>query len=206
MRSLSRRDALLAGTTSLLALAGCTGSDRSVSDSHRDRKPVAYEATHVRLESGDPIVRPPESLGTPANPAQVRGHSEYVATATELAAVRFAANPAASELKSVAAETDFETASVFLFSTGVSECHEIHLRAATVQADGDPHLDFCRAERPADVACSGDVMHTVGYAVRLAIDGTRASGHGSGMSSHCRNPPSVSVFDETVTVQSGEDP
>ncbi|AOW80241.1 hypothetical protein HTSR_1059 [Halodesulfurarchaeum formicicum] len=204
MNPFTRREALAAVTTGLVALAGCTGSREVESEPDPDEKPVDFEFQSARLATGEPIVEPEKRAETTVRPQRARHYSDYLATAEDLDAVDFATNEAATKLRDYARETNFETESIFLWISGVDECHEIVLRQATVDDDGDPHLDFCRAVRSADVACSSERTHTVGFAVRLPVDGRGVSGHGSGMSSRCRGRPDPTIFDGTVTVQSGD--
>jgi hypothetical protein len=127
---------------------------------------------------------------------------EFVAEPADLEELTFTATEAGQTVATFVEDTDLSSASVLLWSTGVSECHEIHLRSVTLQADGDPHVDFCRSKRPADVSCDADRTETVAYAVRFPITGSDVSGYGSGMSHSCDGPPEPGTFDATVTVRS----
>ncbi|MDR5657166.1 hypothetical protein RH831_08230 [Halodesulfurarchaeum sp. HSR-GB] len=204
MNPFTRRETLAAVTTGLVALAGCTGSQQVETEPDPTEESVDFEFQSARLRSGEPIVEPEKRQETTVRPQRARHYSDYLATAEDLEAVDFATNEAATQLRDYAQETNFEGESLFLWTSGVEECHKIVLRQATVDDDGGPHLDFCRTPRSADVACSSERTHTVGFAVRLPVDGRGVSGHGSGMSSRCRGRPDPTIFDGTVTVQSGD--
>ena len=202
MPPVTRRQ-VLAGTSSALALlAGCAGSETRHHEVPRsDADSVEAEFVRVRSTSDPDLFWAADRQETPENERRRRVGREFLATETDVEDVEFLDKEPGDRLREFVSRTDFETASVFLYSTGVSECHEIHLTATTVRNDGDPHLDFCQSVRPADVACSKDVTHTVAYAVRFPIDGRDISGTGSGMSYRCSEPSIPPTFDTTVTVQ-----
>lgn len=205
MPSLSRRQ-VLAGTSSALALiAGCAGSEtRRREVSRAKAEPVEYEFVKARSASELQLFWTGDRPETTENEDRHRIGRDYLATETDVEAVEFVDTEGGARLRAFVSETDFETESIYLYSTGVSECREIHLQQATVAEDGDPHLDFCQSVRPADLECSEEVTHTVAYAVRFPTDGRDVTGSGSGMSRRCRDPTLFSTFDTTVTVQEGD--
>lgn len=207
MPALTRREALLAASSSLALLAGCAGSDRSShSEPPADSEPVEYEFERVRTSAESVLFSTEDTDDRTVSERRRRHGADVFARDSEFETVEFASTTAGTALQSFAAETDFEMESVFLYSTGVSECHDVKLKSVTLDGDdGDPHLDFCRFVRPADVECNGDTMHTVGYAVRLPIDGRDTSGHGTGMNHACPDRPEPDVFETTVTVSGGGD-
>lgn len=201
MTQVSRRN-LLAGTGAAFALlAGCSGSETRSSEAPPSaERPIEYDFEKVRSTSDPTVFRTGERTKTGEPESQRRTGREYLATEADVESVEFASTEAGEKLHSFVADTDFETESVFLYASGVSACHAVRLQAATVDAeDGDPHLDFCRSVRSADVACSDGEVHTVAYAVRLHRDGREASGHGMSMSHQCRDQPDPSIYDATVT-------
>lgn len=207
MPSLTRRETLAAASSSLVLLAGCAGSDRSShSEPPAESEPVEYEFERVRTTAEPVLFRTADDTDRTVSERRERYGAEFVAGESYFESIEFAATEDGTRMQSFASATDFETESVFLYSTGVSECHDIKLKSVTLDGnDGDPHLDFCRFVRPADVECDADTMHTVGYAVRLPIDGRDTSGHGTGMSHSCSGRTEPEVFETTVTVTGGGD-
>lgn len=205
MPPLTRRETLAAVSSSLVLLAGCAGSDRSNhSEPPSEDEPVSYEFERVRTASEPVLFGTADDTDRTVSERRERNGADFVARESNFESIEFASTEAGTNLQSFASATDFETESVFLYSTGVSECHDIKLESVTLDGDdGDPNLDFCRFVRPADVDCDADTMHTVGYAVRLPIDGRDTSGHGTGMSRGCAGRPEPDVFETTVTVTGG---
>lgn len=202
MPSITRREALAAATTGFALLAGCTGSERSSRSEPTPRsEPIDYEATRVRDESGGVLFSKADRTTGGSNPRAPRRGAEYLTTRSDLGALEFASTAAGNRLRSFVSETDFDDGSVFVHSFGVSECREIHLQRVALDPDADPQVDFCRSTRPADVACSTETKHSLGFAIRLPVDGERATGYGTGMSSRCDEPSRPPRFDATVTVQ-----
>ncbi len=203
---LSTRRRVLAGTATTLALlAGCAGSESRHDEVHRsDAKPVEYEFVRARSTSEPQLFWTEDREDTTENLQRQRVGREYLATGSDVETVEFVDTADGERLRTFVSETDFDNESVYLYSTAVSECHEIHLQQATVADDGGPHLQFCQSVRPADLACTEDVKHTVVYAVRFPTDGRDVSGTGSGMSHQCEDRPLFSTFDTTVTVQEGD--
>ena len=204
MPSITRREALAAVTTGLATLAGCAGSEMS---SQREpapqSEPIAHDVERVRDESGTVLFSHVDRTTRTRNGRPVRHGTEYLATRAELEEIEFTSATAADRLRSFVSETDFDTESVFLWATGVSECHDIHLQTVGLDPDDHPQVDFCRSTRPADVACSTETVHTVGYAIRLPVDGENANGYGTGMGSHCDTPSRPPVFDPSITTTEG---
>ncbi|MDZ7850900.1 MAG: hypothetical protein U5K70_08965 [Halodesulfurarchaeum sp.] len=205
MPSLTRRETLAAASSSLVLLAGCAGSDRSShSEPPAESEPVEYEFERVRTTTESVLFRTGDETDRTVSERRERYDADFVSRESNFESIEFASTEGGTQLQSFANATDFETESVFLYSTGVSECHDIKLESVTLDGnDGDPHLDFCRFVRPADVECDADTMHTVGYAVRLPIDGRDTSGYGTGMSHGCAGRPDPDVFETTVTVTGG---
>lgn len=202
MPAFTRRKVLAGMATGLTALAGCSGSSSRHNEVPRhDAEPVEYDFVRTRSTSEPTLFWTGERDASTESETRQRVGREYLATAADVDAVEFVATEHGDRLQTFVSETDFETESVFLYSTPVSQCHEVHLRAVTVEAeDGDPHLDFCQSVRPADFECSEAITDTVAYAVRLPTDGRDVTGTGTGMSHGCSDPSVPSTFDTTVTV------
>ncbi|WP_135664376.1 hypothetical protein [Halorhabdus rudnickae] len=215
MPDLTRRRALLAVASGAAALAGCGGSgdERATIDDRSDRDPIDdYEVTSVRNEDGAVLFTegdPPTATDTDVPIRYRRRGRSVIVSSDALDGITFADVPEAERLRTFASATDFETASLYLSSQTVDACHEIRLRSVTVEWDGStdihPHTQFCQGTRPADVACSTDTVHTVGFAIRLPVAADSSSGSGSGMSSQCRPGPSSrqGSFDADVTPAGG---
>jgi hypothetical protein len=202
MPSFTRREALLAASSGLSLLAGCLGGERSSQSAPSDsRKHVEYEFERVRSTTDPVLFWTGDRSELSEDDPRLRSGYDFVSRESNFEEYTFASTAAGQRLEHFAAATDFETESVFLYSTGVSECHEITLVTATVDAnDGDPHIDFCRSVRSAEVACDPAVTDTVGYVVRLPIDGRDVHSSGTGMSGRCDSPPDPAIFEPTVTI------
>jgi len=91
----------------------------------------------------------------------------------------------------------------------ISACYELRLQSVSIELEAEndlqPHAEFCRAYRPADVECSSKDVHTVGVAIRLPVAAEQSTGGGRGMSSSCRGVPQDDYFDANVTTSGGED-
>jgi hypothetical protein len=167
-----------------------------------EAEPVDHEVVSVRTAETVAVFREAsETTQTTRSERRRRYGSEFLATEDDSEDLSIADTEAGTKIEDFLDATDFANESVMLWQSGVNECHEIHLRAVTLRnGDKDPHLDFCRARRPADVACDAETQETVAYAVRFPIDGREIHSHGSGMSSSCHDPERPSPYDGTVTV------
>lgn len=209
--SWSRRQALSAVATSLAALSGCSASEEaSTAEPTEPGENLVedYEFERVRSADGEVLFARALEIPTPddrdGRPAAGYNY-DLLTAAEELEDYSFADVPEAEQLRAFAAATDFDSESVYLFSTFVDACHEIEIESVSVDGDGHPRGRFCQATRPADVACSTDEFHSVGYAIRLPVALDGASGQGGGMSSSCRRRPPRVSFDADVTPRGGED-
>jgi hypothetical protein len=210
----TRRRALLAVASGIAALAGCGGDrDRPTIERRNGSRLIEdYDVRHVRNEDGAVLFSRGDELPTPTegerSPYARTGLSVVVSEET-LAELTFGGTPEAERLRSFAADTDLDAASLYLLAMPVEACYEIRLRSVSVERDelrnGDlhPHADFCRAYRPADVACAVDEIHTVGFAIRLPVAAEQSTGSGRGMSSTCGPSPRGGAFDPTVTPADG---
>ncbi len=210
----SRRRALSALAGGLAAsVAGCAGSgDGPPSpDVHARQRPVEdYELGRVRNAAAAVLFTRADEPPTPVEsddrrsgrPAGTYEHV-YLVSGDDLDDLTFGDVPEARRLREFAAATDFESASVYLFSTPVTTCHEIRVQSVALDPDGDPDGDFCRATLPADVECGTDDFETVSLAIRLPVAPESVSGHSAGMSSSCRRPPGRVAFEATVTPAEG---
>ena len=214
MPDIPRRRALLAAVSGIAALAGCADArDRPTIDPPREDETIDdYEARHVRNTDGAVLFSQREELPTVTDDERSRyalSARSVVVSDEDLAALTFNDVPEAESLREFAAETDFESASIYLFAMPVEACYELRLRSVSVEWDDlesddlHPHADFCRATRPADVDCGVDETHTAGFAIRLPVAAEESSGSGSGMSSSCGPSPRGEPFDPTVTPASG---
>jgi len=214
MPSLTRRRALLAVASGVAALAGCSSeADLPMIDRQRSHDTIEeYEARRVRNEDGAVLFAHGEELPTPSDEGRgryARNGRSVIVSEDDLAQLTFGDVQEAERLRSFVAETDFDSSSVYLLSMPVEACYEIHLESATVEWDElkredlHPHADFCRTHRPADVECSVEETHTVGFAIRLPVAAEQSSGMGRGMASSCRPSPRGEYFNATVTPASG---
>ncbi len=216
MPGLSRRQALLAVTTGIATLAGCTGDgDRpTLEDGNVDRIVENYEVRRVRNEDGAVLFGPGEELPTPSDderdPMARRGRTVIV-SAERYAELTFGDLPEAEELQAFIEATDFDSSSVYLLTYPVEACYELHLRSVAVESDSGetddlhPHAGFCRSYRPADVACPLEEIHTIGVAIRLPMAAERASGSGGSMSSTCGPSPRGEYFNASVSPLAGDE-
>lgn len=216
MPSLTRRRALLAVASGVAALAGCSSeADRPTIDRQRSHNTIEdYEARRVRNEDGAVLFARGAELPTPSEEGRgryARTGRSVIVSEDDLAELAFGDVREAERLRSFVASTDFDSSSIYLLSMPVEACYEIRLRSATVEWDElqredlHPHADFCRTHRPADVECSVEETHTVGFAIRLPVAAEQSSGAGRGMSSSCRPSPRGEYFNATVTPASGGD-
>mgnify|MGYP006276080047 CR=1 FL=1 len=205
MHSRSRRRFLASLSTGIGLLAGCLGGETRRTGppgTEVEAEPVDHEVVSVRTAETVAVFREAsETTQTTRSERRRRYGSEFLATEDDSEDLSIADTEAGTKIEDFLDATDFENEAVMLWQSGVDECHEIHLRAVTLRnGDSDPHLDFCRARRPADVACDAQTQETVAYAVRFPIDGREIHSHGSGMSSSCPDPERPSPYDGTVTV------
>jgi hypothetical protein len=214
MPSLTRRRALLTVASGVAALAGCSSeADLPMIDPQSDHSTIEdYEVRHVRNEDGVVLFAHRAELPTPSDEGRgryARHGRSVIVSEDDLAELTFGDVQEAERLRSFVTETDFDSSSVYLLSMPVEACYEIHLQSATVEWDElerddlHPHADFCRTYRPADVECSIEETHTVGFAIRLPVAAEQSSGMGRGMSSSCRPSPRGEYFNATVTPASG---
>ncbi|MFD1600349.1 hypothetical protein [Halobellus rarus] len=216
MPSLTRRRALLTVASGVAALAGCSSeADLPTIDRRGSHDTIEeYEARRVRNGDGAVLFAHGTELPTPSDEGRgryARRGRRVIVSADDLAELTFGDVQEAERLRSFVAETDFDSSSVYLLSMPVEACYEIHLQSASFEWDelerGDlhPHADFCRTHRPADIECSVEETHTVGFAIRLPVAAEQSSGMGRGMSSSCRPSPRGEYFNATVTPASGGD-
>ncbi|MBV0900192.1 hypothetical protein [Haloarcula salina] len=209
----SRRRLLATAATGLgVALAGCDTTDDAPPPSPGlDRRPVDdYEVERVRNTDAVPLFTrgsfptSTDDADREGRPAGSYDHA-YVVSEADVDELAFADVPEAKRLRSFAAATDFEAGSVYLFTTPVGACYDVRIESISLDPDGDPDGDFCRALRPADVACDVDEYDTLGYAIRLPVAREQTNGHSGGMSSSCRRAPSRVAFDAELTPHDGSD-
>ena len=101
--------------------------------------------------------------------------------------VSFRSSDPAGELRAFVNETDLESESVYLLERSVGACYEVRLTGVYRESDG-VDADFCRALRPADVACSRDDEDALAVAIRLPFDGEDFNSFGSRWGSDCDRP------------------
>jgi hypothetical protein len=213
MPDVSRRGALLAAASGIAALAGCSGSETASNSYPTAGRPVeGYELERVRDETGGALVDADEATSSPSTEDSVRRRRRarrVLVSSTDLDDVPFAEGPESDALRSFLAETDFELASAYLLTMPVEACRELRLRSVSVEpdelADGDlqPHADFCRAYRPADVDCDAESFHTVGFAIRLPVAADRSHGSGMGTAGSCLRGDSPTVFNASAASADG---
>jgi len=125
-----------------------------------------------------------------------------------LSELTFADRPESRLLREFVTATAFDTSSLYLMAMPISACYELRLQSVSVELEAEndlqPHAEFCRAYRPADVECSPEDIHTAGVAIRLPVTAERSAGGGMGMSSSCLGPPQDDYFDANVTASGGE--
>ncbi|MDT3435901.1 hypothetical protein [Haloarcula sp. 1CSR25-25] len=207
--SWSRRGALSALATGFAtAVAGCQ-SDDDVAGPPDEPEPDRVEPTavrQVRVDEAAVLFTEADTLPTPDKTSRRhRRASAYIASRAEFEEFSWGETPEARQLREFVETTDFEERSVYLLSTVVDACHEVHLVSMSRDPDDDPSGDFCTGLRPADVACDTDDDDTVGFAVRLPYTVPSSSGHGTGMSSRCRGPTRPPAFQATVVPRNRSD-
>jgi len=216
MADLTRRHALLTVASGVTALAGCAGEDDPTVDLGSPVRPVEdYEVRHVRNEDGALLFTTREEVPTGIDDERdrrERSSRRAIVSEDRLDEFTFGDVPEADRLRSFATATDFNTSSLYLLAMPVEACYEVRLRSATVDWDEfesdrlNPRAHFCRTYRPADVECSVDEVHTVGFAIRLPLTAERSSGSGRSMSSSCGPSPRREYFGASVTpADGGED-
>lgn len=214
MSDLTRRRALLAVASGAVSLAGCAGEDDRPTIDRRngERSIEGYDVRSVRNQQGAVLFAAAEAVPTPTDDGRdrrVRSARSVVVSDDGIEELAFGDVPEAERLRSFATATDFGTSSLYLFAMPVGACYEIRLRSVAVERDEleqddlHPHADFCRSHRPADVECTVDETHTVGFAIRLPVAAEQSTGSGRGMSSSCRPSPRDEPFDATVTPAGG---
>ncbi|WP_459193743.1 hypothetical protein [Halosimplex sp. J119] len=217
MPDLTRRRALLAVASGAVTLAGCSDREArpTIEWERQNRRIEDLEVRTARSEDSAVLFAQGEQLPTVTDDRRRRyaqsGRAVLVSD-DDVAGLTFGDGPEAERLRSFVTETDFDASSVYLLAMSIGACYEIRLQSVTVEwddADTDdlhPHADFCEAYRPADVECSADERHTVGFAIRLPVAAERSSGSGRGMSSSCHPDPRGEAFDATVTpAERGDD-
>lgn len=214
MPDLTRRRALLAVASGAATLAGCAGEDDSPTIERRrsERRLEDYEVRAVRTTTETVLFSQEETVPTGSGDERsesARAGRHVVVSNETLAELTFGDRPEAEQLQSFATATDFDSSSLYLLAMPVEACYELRLQYVTVERDEieaddlHPHADFCRASRPADVECSTEETHTVGFAIRLPVAAADSTGSGRGMSSRCGPNPRGEQFDATVTPASG---
>lgn len=208
----TRRRALLAVASGAAALAGCTGDDDppTIERPSNEQLIQDYEVRQTRNEDGAVLFAQGEELPTVTDDERgrtARSARAVITTEETLAELTFADLPEAEALREFAAATEFDSSSLDLLSMPISACYDPRLQSVSVELEAEddlqPHADFCREYRPADVECRPDDVHTVGIAIRLPIAAERSTGGGRGMSSTCREAPRDDYFDGNVTSTSG---
>jgi len=210
----TRRRALSAVATGFAALAGCAGSeDELVTIDYRGyRRPLEnYELERVRNDEGAVLfAREAVLSATEERERGARGGHHVVVTEDRFDRIAFGDADEAQQLRSFAAETDFTESTLYLLAETIDACHDLRLQSVTIEWDGsddiEPHAQFCQSVRPADVACSSETTHTVGFAIRLPVAAEQSTGSGRGWSQTCRpRSPRGEYFDATVTPAGGDD-
>ena len=205
MHSRTRRRFLATLSTGVGLLAGCLGGETRHTGppgTEVSAEPVDHDVVSVRTGEAVAVFSQASAEASPTQTEWRRRYgTEFVATESDREDLDIADIEAGTTIENFLAATDFGAESVMLWQSGVDECHEIRLRSVTLKdGERDPHLDFCRARRPADVACDVEDKATVAYAVRFPIDGREINSHGAGMSSRCADHERPSPYDGTVTV------
>jgi hypothetical protein len=183
MSDWSRRDALQAVTSmGVLAIAGCSGSTEHTDAPPRQRgEPVSdVEVTFARDRKG-------RSLFELDDDEDRIGGLHFMTGEEDRDRVSFRSSDPAGKLRAFVNQTDLESESVYLLERSVGACYEVRLTGVYRESDG-VEAEFCRALRPADVACSSDDEDAVGVAIRLPFDGEDFNSYGSRWGSDCDGP------------------
>ncbi|THE65003.1 hypothetical protein D8Y22_10370 [Salinadaptatus halalkaliphilus] len=206
-RSISRRRILAATGAGLgVAIAGCTGDDRSSSaadDAHATHEaseggpPRAstheYESLQVRADDAERFVYqdddaapdPDADEDTPS----FRRSIVFVTDTDEADALWIdAADSVEAELRSFVDDTDFGTQTVAIDQRGIDDCYRRQL--LRVQAENDQfRTAYCQQLKDPEAACVADrrLMEAVVIRVERVYDET-PSGRGSSESMSCRGP------------------
>ncbi|KOX98077.1 hypothetical protein [Halorubrum tropicale] len=215
MSEVSRRRVLLAAASGIAALAGCAGSETASNSYPTTGPPLEnVEVERVRDEDGGALVADGETvpaLSTDERAVQRRTTSRVLTSDGDRSALAFAETPPAERLREFCAATDFASSSVSLHTMPVEACREVRFRSVRVErgplAEGDlqPHVDFCRAYRPADVDCERDAIHAVGFAIRMPVAAERSRGSGRSMAGSCGTGRRPAAFNASRATD-GSDP
>lgn len=176
---LSRRTLLASvGSLGTASLAGCDGLSRRSLESLP--APPSESLDDVEVHK----VRTVESswmFHTNSEGEQRRPSHEFLDSREELEGLEWnGALDAATDLRTFLSETDFTTRSAMAFQEPIDACRVYHLLQVRY-TEGDLDTEFCRGLRPADVACSEGVEHTVGFGIRLPITDVEVTSIGWGI-------------------------
>ncbi|MGQ4556489.1 hypothetical protein [Halobellus sp. GM3] len=184
------------------ALAGCggSGSASSTARSGPDADPpedALTDPTHVSLRNAEkaPIVRDPGSetdesgADSEGTPRFDRWQHDLVADAERADSLAFADVDGADGARSLLAETDFESESVYIEGHVVGECYERRL-CWIRWTDTEIETDYARILRDADVACEADSDDFVTNLIRIpaALNPDSVRSYGSSGGGRCRTP------------------
>ena len=148
---------------------------------------VAWFVPEDAATTPDGGVPPPEGTTTPPRGVQTRG---LIASEAAVERLRFADVEGAEAARQFAADTDFETETLYLEPNRVRECHGIEL-CYVDWTSSEVETQYGGSLRDADVACSPDVRETSTWLIRIpdVIDPVAVHGYGSGWSSSGCRPP-----------------
>lgn len=192
MTEWSRRRALHAvATTGLVTLAGCGEAATGPHDPPEPRERVTdVETLLARNEGGDPLIVTAGEGGETNPDDRNVSLMEHLTDGESLDEYRFPADAGGAEVESFVTATGFASESVYLLQRHIGACYVPRLVSVYREDDG-VDANFCRALRPADVACDAETRHVFAVAIRLPFPGDGFSSVGSGSGSGCERRPTI---------------
>lgn len=176
-------------------LAGCTSPDTDPPDDDDATRITEYTAVTARSTVDRPAVVVPTTSRDDGTAAETTPQPEPVETTAigrRAAATELRFTPATTNVtaaRRLLAETDFESESVFVYQTRISECYRLRLDAVSRSAHGDPDLDFCQVIRDAHTACEREATDYVAALVRLPVPATEYDGFSVSSGGRCDPSP-----------------
>lgn len=196
MPSPTRRALLASAAATTTALAGCSSETRR--SSNHDERPEHFdldpESVRVRYADDTPPIWYAETDSSVDPATAERGAYDtrkVIASAGDRDRLQYADVDGADAAHAFAAETDFETETLYLETTTVEACfrHELcYVTWSSTEID----TDYGRYYRDADVACELDTEETASRLIRIpdTLDSGSIRSYGSGLSgSGCHLPP-----------------
>jgi len=195
MVTLTRRRTLWGIAGALAALAGCNNAPVDTPTAGESDSP-RYD--NVERDPDSVVLRTPKrepaawlaSEGTDADePTEDRRlnrpDNRLIADRETADRLRYADVSGTEEAEQFVADTDFESETLLLDSSGVGECYELQLCYLT-WSRSEYHTWYMRTYRPADVACEADDRGQVLHLIRIpdVLDPEQVRSSGSGVNTN----------------------